>query len=143
MLPNTCHAARTALFCSGHTHPPQQFPMCCLHPTHLLLSQYPKKLNNCQSHEQAVFISRLSSTTSWCLQLQLNVMQKEEKAGTSSHFFSSGMFLEVSHLTLDGAQFSLAPDQSWELNSIKSNSTDSSVQCSVQSSLPFNIFISP
>lgn len=75
----------TVSFCSGHTHPPQQFPVCCLHPINLLLSQHPKNLNNCQSHEQALIISRLYSTTAWCLQLQLNVMHKEEKAGTSSH----------------------------------------------------------
>lgn len=135
MLPNTCSAAHTFSFCSGHTHPPQQFPVCCLHPTNLLLSQHPKNLNNCQSHEQAVIISRLYSTTTWCLQLQLNVMQKEEKAGTSSHFLQLWHILGGLPSKLGQrawTEHSSASDQSWELHS--SNPIAQTVLCKAQHS---------
>lgn len=101
--------------------PKRVYELCASYK--LFLSHPSEKFNNCQSHEQTETVSRLYSTTMRCLQLQLSVTQKEEEAGASSCFLQllqrlRGLPSQTKHSSAHPSDL-LAPDECWELNSIK------------------------
>lgn len=77
---------------------PKRVYVCSPHPTNLFRSHPTEKFNNCQNHEQTETISRLYNTTMRCLQVQLSVMQKEEKSRGLIPFLSALACSRGSHI---------------------------------------------